>query len=286
MSADISFRMAEYGRPSEALAICDLYRRVFGVNMEDGLGFWYAENPAGGPYGIVACDGDKVVGHFGTMSIRAMVEGASAKGRLSMGFMVDPEYRGRSIAAGLSDALFSDLRGLGEGGFVIGFPNDVSYRMHVERMGYEPLRDFSFVTLPRDPSASAAYNREAEPACGHNSIVHDEAFLAWRYADPKYEKRLAEDGSLYVCTRFADKMDILYWTPGAPKEAVLSFAARLYERDGVTRVCTWNTYGWLNQYPRDERRYHMTLRPLTDDANGRDSLMRDWIFYMGDCELF
>jgi GNAT superfamily N-acetyltransferase len=293
MSIDIIYRSAVYDkRHSDATAICELYRQIFNVDMTETFDFWYGNNPAGCPYGVVACDGDKIVGHFGTMSILTSVMGHEMKGRISMGFMVSPDYRGYGIAAKLSNKLFADLKELREDKFVIGFPNDVSYRMHIEGMGYELLRNFSFIELPNNISGSANYRMISSikhgetPACNVNSVIHSADFLRRRYADPKYSIYVSEDNKLFVCTRFMDKMDLLYWSENASSEDVLAFASYLHMRDGITRVCSWNTYDWMNEYPAEDRRYHMTINIITDNDDERELLRNKWLFYMGDCELF
>jgi len=306
MSTEINYRKAAYASTSDTDAINALYRRIFNVDMTKTLRYWYGNNPAGHPYGIVACDGDKIAGHFGTMSIRVRVGDRSVKGRISMGFMVDGDYRGHGIARTISEKLFDDLRDMGEDEFVIGFPNDVSYQMHIERMGYELIRHFSFVDLPRtapcegfekikdvsgfeaalkdDPPEAAI--GETDPANDMNRIAHTRDWLLWRYADAKYDKYISPNGGLFVSTRFRDKADILYWSEGASNDELLGFASFLHRTDGTERVCTWNTCDQLNDYPMEDRQYHMTMNIITDDDAKRDALRRKWLFYMGDCELF
>ncbi|MCL2493502.1 MAG: GNAT family N-acetyltransferase [Clostridiales bacterium] len=291
----IVYRKANYESADELIHIGALYKKIFQADMRDSLAYWYGDNPAGSPYGIVAMDGDRMAGHFGTMSVCALVGGRTKKGRISMGFMVDDDYRGQGVAGKLSEALFSELRIIGEDAFVIGFPNDVSYKMHVERMGYELIRHYRFADFPGGSAKggfkklsagefAALRTKGDSPLRPH--ILHGAEFLKWRYSGVKYDKYLSDKRDLFISTRFRDKADILYWTESAQAADVLDFAAFLHGQDGTERVCSWNTYGWLDEYPQEDRRYHMTMNILTDDPAERSALKGDWVFYMGDCELF
>jgi hypothetical protein len=137
----------------------------------------------------------------------------------------------------------------------------------------------------KDGTVEAAAG-EAGQAMDSNRMAHSPDWLYWRYSDAKYDKYISAGGGLFVSTRFRDKADILYWSEDVSHDELLGFASFLHGIDGVARVCTWNTCGKLNDYPMEDRRYHLTMNMVTDDAAERDALQGAWLFYMGDCELF
>ena len=286
----IVYRPADYADPDTAEKIKRLYAEIFHCDMSETFSFWYGATPFGGPLGVLAVDAEngEAVGHFGTVQTRVTLDGRAAPARISMGFMVSPRYRGYGIATRLNEELFSAIAARDEDALVIGFPNDVSFHMHITRMGYRHIRDFQFVTLPRSGERQAAFAPCASlpdggsfPAC---AISHAPEYLAWRYAAGAYDAFRSERGSVFVCSRFRDKADILWWSAGAGREELLDFAAFLYRVYPVERVCTWNTFDWLDAFPKDERHYHFCIHPLPKTPEL--AMQGPWTFFMGDCELF
>lgn len=286
----IEYHLCDYSNPSTVEKIKALYLEIFHCDLTNTFSFWYGATPFGEPLGVLAVDPEsgEAVGHFGTMRTGVNLNGSPACCRISMGFMVSPRYRGHGIATRLNDVLFSAIREQGEDVLVIGFPNDVSFHMHLERMGYQHIRNYQFVTLPRggEPVSSFSPCAFFPSVCEYagNAVDHSPEYLAWRYSRRPYDTFQSEKGGVFVCSRFRDKVDILWWSPLVDERELLRFAAFLYRAYPVDRVCTWNTFDWLDRYPKDERCYHFCIHPLPTTP---ETALRDpWTFFMGDCELF
>lgn len=271
--------------------ISELYWKVFHVEKKGGLGSFFQPNPAGNPIGVIAVtDRDEVVGHFATMCIPALIQGKAVNGRISMGFMVDPEYRGLQIASNLSNKLFTFLKGEDKTDFVIGFPNDNSFHMHIKRMGYKHVRDFQMVTLPKlgkgfvERFQLTTRIESARQRTGKNMIMHNEEFLNWRLKGERYLKFQSEDGKYFVCNKYKGCFQILYWSEQVNSEHCLEFANYIYNTFGVEEVRTWNCFDWLTIFPAQERKFHFCIHNLKKELE--DLLYESWIFYPADCELF
>lgn len=293
----IKYRKIDYKEHSDRDAILEMYQNVFHIDASQQYEFLYCGSHFTNPLGVVAYDDEngRMVGHFTTVSIRAIINGAEQNFRMSMGFMTDPEYRGRGIATNL----YYELKKLvmeepGGAMFIIGFPNENSVHMHISRMEYEEYRTFHFVELPAGETADNVAFTEADHVAqggsrlqeGYNQLCHDDAFLNSRYADSKYEKYISGKGNEYICTRFRDKFDILYWSDPADEAELLAFANHLHQKEGVRRVTTWNTTDYLDKFPGEDRSYHMCINYLGCGDAERAMISQPWLFYMGDCELF
>lgn len=289
---DVRYEIYDYSAEEINRQVVELYWKVFNVNKGKSLGTFFLPNPAGKPIGIIATnDRGRIVGHFATMSIPVMIQGETASGRISMGFMVDPECRGMKIASNLSNNLFEALQKEGKTDFVIGFPNDNSFHMHITRMGYKHIRDFQMVTVPsRKKTVKKSCFRQIDNIKGNkqtierNAIVHDEKFLNWRFHEKKYLKFQSKDGNFFVCNKYRECIQILYWSEQVVPEQCLEFADYIYNSFGVEEVRTWNFLDWLDAFPMQERKFHFCIHNLKEGLEGL--LLEPWIFYPGDCELF
>ncbi len=294
----ITYRTIDYEKHTDREDILRMYREIFHVEFEDQYRFWFESRHAGAPIGVAAIDDTcgRMVGHFTTVRFRAIIDGASQPFRMSMGFMTDPDYRGQGIATNLYHELKKYVTDAEDDTcFIIGFPNENSVHMHIARMEYEEFRRLHFVELPKTEGADAEHRftpadgfsgASEEAGAGYNRMHHTKSFLDFRYADSKYETFVSDSGNLYTCTRFRDKVDILYWSDYLNEEELLAFASFLHGREGVSRVTTWNSLPYLDKYPREDREYHMCINPLNCDDAQKKRILSPWIFLMGDCELF
>ncbi|MDR2457054.1 MAG: GNAT family N-acetyltransferase [Clostridiales Family XIII bacterium] len=286
---NIIYRIADYQNTKELRKIAALYLKVFNIDIIENLKFWFSNSPFGKPFGIVALYKEEIIGHFGTAKLNANIGGEVLDGRISMGFMVDSDYRGQGIAGNLSKQLFDRLRKQGKDNFVIGFANDVSYKMHVESMGYELIRNYTFVKLLKGENIKYEYNivdkfKSAERKISENTIDHNDEWLNWRYGNPKYKKYISDNGNYFVITKFRNKIDVLYWSEIAKKDELLDFVNFIYKTEEIALVSSWNTFDYLNEFKKEDRNYHFTMNILAKEKE--ELLKSDWFFYMGDCELF
>jgi len=295
LSFSIKYKCIDYSDENDLVQVKYLYKKIFKVLDENKIMYWLSENHAGKPIGILAIDEtiNKCVGHFGTMAIQSIIGGEKVQGRNSMGFMVDGEYRGNRIATTISDLLFQNVFKDEACKYVIGFPNDVSYKMHLEHMGYRSVRDYNFVEINSNDKHKNIYTQknvvdltEHNVEIEHNTLNHDDDYLKWRYRDPKYLIYESDKRNLFITTEFNNKADILYWSTTVTEEELIDFACFIKKEISAERVCTWNTYKWMDDYPKEGRKYHFCINMNIYDDKYSDDIMKPWLFYMGDCELF
>ena len=291
--AEIVYCPAHYENPAIREQLLKLYRDIFRVEFSEGYRKYFLDWPDFA--GVVALESrtGEIAGHFAAARFHAVIAGELMPFRMSMGFMTSPNFRGRGIATQLYRNLRDEILRRNDAKFIIGFPNDVSYHMHTHGMDYVSLKDYRFTVLPKSvpaghylPLSDFRGFRAEETPDKRNHLLYSAEYLSWRYRENQYEKWVSGEGRLFVSTRFRDKADILYWDLSASEEELLDFAAFLYERYAVSRVTTWNSAAFLNQYPAEERRYHMCVNCLNADSAEKESILGEWLFRMGDCELF
>lgn len=289
----ILYRPINYAAEEDCRQIDRLYKDIFHLDFSVKSNIWC--QPQRTPLGILAINAasGEAVGHFSSSLFCAKIENSPMPFRISMGFMTDPAYRGQGIATKLYLHLRDAILAAQDAQFLIGFPNDTSYRMHVDRMEYSLYRDYHFVVLPRGPHRYTykSYNGDfSEGRHGmtspNNRVEHSASYMNWRYQNPDYNRWQSETGHLFITVRFQNKIDILYWSEGALLEELLDFASFLYETESVEKVTTWNSLDALNAYPKEARAYHMCINYLTCSAAEKQAIQHKWLFWMGDCELF
>lgn len=291
--SNIVYRRADYHEANDRSEVLRLYREIFHMDMSEKYDHWFCDENRK-TVGIVAVDEEtgKLVGHWAYPHFEAVIAGRQVGFRHSMGLMTDAAYRGRGIAKAVFQALLQAFREEGDARFLIAFPNDVSYRIHIDPMGFVLKKDYHFITFPGGKSR-VSYRRD-DTACqdlpdavpGGNHLLHSAEYMRWHYQDGAYEKWQSENGHVFIATRFMDKMDIVYWSGGATAEELSDFASFLYETRGVDRVSTWNTMASLDGYPAEERGHHMCIHYLDCTPAQREEIGGDWFYYMGDCDLY
>lgn len=288
--SDIIYRLANYAAPDDQRQILGLYREVFHTDFTASYDMWFCDKRRK-PIGIVAVEteGAQIVGHWASAYFEAMIAGDVVGFRQSLGVMTDAAYRNRGIAA----ALFRHLQqALEDAHFIIGFPNESSYRLHIQRLDFVWKRDYHFVVLPRGccrlqyQRSDSVCSDQANLFSGKNCLLHSTEYMEWHYQRENYEKWLSEKGHLFISVRYMDKADIVYWSPAVTQEDLLDFSAFLYANQSINRVTTWNSTAFLNAYPAEKRNYHMCIQYLNCTPAERKSIGQDWLYYMGDCDLY
>ncbi|MGL4483520.1 MAG: GNAT family N-acetyltransferase [Anaerovoracaceae bacterium] len=287
----ITFKIYDYKSKASNELILALYQKVFNLDMKADFDFWLAGDNADS-IGIIAMDSeiDKIVGHFGTAKQISIIKSKKVPSRLSMGFMVDSDYRGLGIATELSNRLFDYITEKYDAAFVIGIPNINSVNMHEKMMGYKVVKEFNFVTIPKITEVfDCDYFKIEEIGDNQlydnlqNHLLHDFNNLNWRYGDKKYLKYKDNKGHIYISVQFKGKIDILYWSEECAEENIMAFASYLYKEFKASKVSSWNSCPWMDSLEKDEREYYFAIKPLRSNM---DDCFDKWLYYMGDCELF
>lgn len=290
---NIVYRRANYAAADDRRQILELYHDVYHTDFTAGYDKWFRSGNRKA-VGIVAVDAGsgKMVGHWALTLFKAVIAGEQVGYRLSLGTMTVADYRGHGIAATLFQHLRQAAIDEGDARFIMGFPNEASYRMLLGHLNFAFLRDYHFVVLPRGKNRGSykaddvSYKTPRDSFPGRNHLVHSAEYMEWHYHGNEYDKWQSENGHIFISTRFMDKADIVYWSETVTREELLDFAAFLYSSQKVEKVTTWNSAAFLDVYPAEARNYHMCVQYLDNPTAERERIVREWFFYMGDCDLF
>lgn len=291
--SSIVYRRADYKAPGERAQILRLYSNVFHLDFTMSYDMWFCDEMRKA-VGFVAVDAEdnKIVGHWASAHFDASVGGEIIGYRQSLGAMTDAEYRGRGIAAALFQHLRQTVIDGGDARFIVGFPNEASYKLHLNQLGFVWKRDYHFVVLPRGASRfqyqkeNAVCKRPIDAIPGKNCLLHTPEYMEWHYQRQNYNIWLSEKGRLFVSVRFRDKADIVYWNCDTTEEELLDFSSFLYENQDINRVTTWNSTDFLDAFPREARNYHLCIQYLNSTPAERKRIGEDWFYCMGDCDLY
>ena len=294
----MNIKYSVYNYSSEIInsRINELYKKVFNQDFSNNFDWWYLNNPLGKAIGIIACDGERVIGHFAVSPIKINIKGNVSSQLISLAAMVDADYQGMGIFKKLGNELFGHLIDNTDYDFIIAFPNDNSLKVHLGALNYVFIRDFNFVVFDKvDEKKSNQY--KMVDSYGITEISHDKIhlyrsleFLKWRYVNENRYKIIKDDkGNEFVVSKFKNKADILLWNTNLDVNDFKKFVQYLYRYLNVNDVSTWNTFDIFNELGRQEKRgYHFCVRFLNEEIPEK-ALLRDkenWVFMMGDCELF
>ena len=241
-----------------------LFQSSFGRDMAEGYLAWrYVDNPASDLLACVARDGDVVVANYSASPCVMTTGDDEIRSALSMTTMTHPDYQGRGLFTTLAEALYGRMAEAGYG-MVWGFPNAISHRPFVERLGWFDIYEVPAMQLDiaaaRDramrPSSSVRYDDEFKLEYERNpslsNMLHvrkSASYLRWRYAaNPLHEYRclaLEEEGcarSYAVVKAYGDSsLDLVdFQARDAEDGAVLlSSVVRHAREGGLDRVHTW-----------------------------------------------
>jgi hypothetical protein len=118
-------------------------------------------------------------------------------------------------------------------------------------------------------------------------LNRDNQYLKWRYGNKKYKFFKSSDEKFFVITEFQNKFDIVYWSPKVSKQDIRDFADFIYCMFPVKEVSTWDTYDLGDAGDTiGERKYHFCIKKLKSDLTEDIYNEKEWIWLMGDSELF
>jgi len=161
---------------------------------EDVLRWQYKENPAGAAVGFNAWLGEELAGHYVALPHKALVNGVSEAGLLSLNTATHPAHQGKGLFTRLAKATYTHAAEAGFG-FVVGVANANSTHGFTKKLGFHlvsPLRAMIGVgPLPRERAADVRFAREWDPAT-----------LAWRLRHPAYSYTMKQErGQALVLSR-------------------------------------------------------------------------------------
>lgn len=163
---------------------------------EEVLHWQYLENPDGTAVGFNAWKGDELAGHYVALPMKAMVDGHTEAGLLSLNTATHPSHQGKGLFTRLAKATYAHAAEAGFG-FVVGVANLNSTHGFTKKLGFElvsPLQArMGIGPLPKmDAQADVRFAHAWEPAS-----------LAWRLRHPAhtYSKKQERGRTLILSER-------------------------------------------------------------------------------------
>jgi len=177
--------------PEQLAAYSQLLGRVFGPLPKftvSALEWLYRDNPEGPVVGADAWSGDTLAAHYVTIPMRALVQGRSVRGLLSLNTATAPEFQGKGLFTTLADATYAAAR---QQGFlcVFGFANANSTPGFLRKLAFQKVRSLEAGLLLLPP-------RRLTDAPTGFQVDWSPASLAWRLANPAARYRVARQGDL------------------------------------------------------------------------------------------
>ena len=295
MDETIMYRIYRYEDNQINASIQELYRASFQVDIRDEFQWKFLQNPKGQAIAVIAMLDDKLIGHSAVMPCEVNVKGNSVDAIISMGTMIHSSYIGQKIGSSMMRYL---LQYLSESkyAFIIGFPNENSFSMFTTKLGLTHLRDYHFISFNNNYIESRNHYELAdldsvclnlEPVGNSICLNRDNQYLKWRYGNKKYKFFKSSDEKFFVITEFQNKFDIVYWSPKVSKQDIRDFADFIYCMFPVKEVSTWDTFDLGDVVDTiGERKYHFCIKKLKSDLTEDVYNEKEWIWLMGDSELF
>lgn len=137
----------------------------------------YADNPAGPIVGYNAMAGSVIAAHYVTQPFYAMLDGAKAKGLLSLNTATHVDHRGKGLFTQLADKTYEAAAAEGFD-FVIGVANQNSVHGFTKKLGFQLVGQlYARVGMGHPPTINTSINVQYER-------IWDAPMLNWRLANP------------------------------------------------------------------------------------------------------
>jgi GNAT superfamily N-acetyltransferase len=203
-------------RPIEIdAAALEAYRALLGVTSAPYerayLGWLYAANPWGRAVGFNAYAGDELAAHYATIPVEATLDGARAKGLLSLNTATHPTHQGKGLFTRLAEATYARAHELGYE-FVVGVANANSTPGFVRKLGFQ-------LVSPLDVLVGVGRVTAGQGDDVGFALAWTEAALRWRLGRPnaRYAATADEPATVYA---HAHKLGILAYMTQAPRSLV------------------------------------------------------------------
>jgi GNAT superfamily N-acetyltransferase len=228
-------------------AALEAYRTLLGVTSAPCeaayLRWLYGENPWGTAVGFNAYEGDELAAHYATIPVEATLEGAPAKGLLSLNTATHPTHQGKGLFTRLAEQTYAHARDRGYE-FVVGVANANSTPGFTRKLGFQ-------LVTPLDVLVGMGRFSASHDDVGF-ALAWTETALRWRLRRPhgRYITTTDEPAIVYAPT---DKLGILAYMTHAP--AALTTDLTPLRRTQPFRM-------WIGIDPHLQRRG--VLAPLPD----------------------
>lgn len=196
------------------------YRSLLGVTFGafDGeyLQWLYCDNPRGAAFGYNAYAGDDLIAHYATIPVDATIDGAHARGLLSLNTATHPAHQGKGLFTRLADQTYARAHDLGYE-FVVGVANANSTPGFTRKLGFQLVAPLDVLVGIGRLAASD------DPQIGF-AVAWDDSALAWRLRRPhaQYVATRGEQATVYSHTH---RRGVLAYMTRAPRSLAAALPA-------------------------------------------------------------
>jgi GNAT superfamily N-acetyltransferase len=193
----------------------EAYRTLLGITSapceREYLRWLYGENPWGGAVGFNAYAGDELAAHYATIPVEAVLDGAPAKGLLSLNTATHPAHQGKGLFTRLAEQTYAHARELGYE-FVVGVANANSTPGFTRKLGFQLVAPLDVLV----GIGGFAASRDGDVGF---ALAWTEAALRWRIRRPhaRYVATADEPAIVYA---HAHRLGILAYLTHAPRPLV------------------------------------------------------------------
>lgn len=154
------------------------------------------KNPSGFGTNYFAYINDKIIGHFGAVPLKYIVNKKIAKGACSIAMMIEPQWQNKGLIKFVGDEVFKELKKKSIK-FVYGYPNDRSFDLHLKFWKYFKIIDQKNFVLKKNKKflirekieiiKLKKFDKIYDKLWKKNknyyeiAVVRDKDYLNWRY---------------------------------------------------------------------------------------------------------
>jgi GNAT superfamily N-acetyltransferase len=196
-------------------ASLEAYRTLLGITSapceREYLRWLYGDNPWGQAVGENAYAGDELAAHYATIPVEATLDGARAKGLVSLNTATHPTHQGKGLFTRLAEQTYARAHELGYE-FVVGVANANSTPGFTRKLGFQ-------LVTPLDVLVGVGRFAASRDDDVGFALAWTEPALRWRIRRPQARYVATADEHAIVYAR-AHRLGILAYLTHAPRPLV------------------------------------------------------------------
>lgn len=178
--------------------LINLYKICFGNRgLDENTFLWrYLDNPVDELLFLVAKDGDEIIASYSASPCLIVYQGVTYKTAISLNTMTHPNHQGKGLLVTLAKKLYDYME---QNNYLMiwGFPNNLSHRTFVDKLGWKTIYEvptltldinkinyhFEMDSLVIDSSFKEDYQNFEFNQINNVVVKKDKNYLKWRYTD-------------------------------------------------------------------------------------------------------
>lgn len=259
-------------------SFCELYRQCFNDYIDESIiTHRFLENPYDEFFMCVAIDNGHIVANYTVSPTRIIRKGILLKAALSLNTMTHPHYMGKGLFVTLASRLY-DYLAMDDFSIVLGFPNYISNRTFVSKLGWRDIYEIPTLELnikdvlngkPIESTVkevnSFDFFNDVVNTEGEFKVYKDKAFLNWRYLHiPKkcYRIVMTDNGSWAVFKFYQNIINVVELHADKTEDIkdIVNFLLKIGIENGYEKISVWSKIntskhlcleklGFRNKYP-------------------------------------